>query len=57
MRRFSLLAQIVAVISRRTPAFQPAPGQPQTFNGSIHALLDLHTNDTSLYQNSSADRP
>lgn len=39
MKRSSLFSQIVAVLSRRTPAFQPAPGQPRTFGGALCQLL------------------
>jgi hypothetical protein len=39
MKRPSLFAQIVAVLSRRTPAFQPAPGQPRTFGGALYQML------------------
>jgi hypothetical protein len=42
MSRYLLLAQIVAVLSRRTPAFQPMPGQPQTFSEALRLLLRPH---------------
>jgi hypothetical protein len=38
MRSNSLAAQVLAVISRCTPAFQPLPGEPQTFPDRIAAL-------------------
>jgi hypothetical protein len=56
MRSNSLLAQVVAVLSRRTPAFQPAPGQPRTFGGMLGLVrrrrkpavpLDSHGGDGS----------
>jgi hypothetical protein len=34
-----LLAQVVAVFSRRTPAFQPSPGQSRTFGGALRQVL------------------
>ena len=38
MRSGSFAGQVVAVLSRRTPAFQPRPGEPSTFPGRVHAL-------------------
>jgi hypothetical protein len=38
MRAESLVGQVVAVLSRRTPALQPAPGEPMTFPGRIHRI-------------------
>jgi IPT/TIG domain len=38
MRAESLAGQVVAVLSRRTPALQPAPGEPVTFPGRIHRI-------------------
>ncbi|MBP2321538.1 uncharacterized protein YjbI with pentapeptide repeats [Kibdelosporangium banguiense] len=55
MRRHpSLLAQVIAVLSRRTPAFQPARGQPRTFSGTlILALRPHHANTTHQQTNTS----
>lgn len=36
MRADSLTGQVVAVLSRRTPAFQPVLGEPVTFPGRVH---------------------
>jgi hypothetical protein len=41
MRADSLAGQVVAVLSRRTPALQPAPGEPGTFPHWIHRLFLL----------------
>lgn len=41
MRADSLAGQVVAVLSRRTPALQPAPGQPATILNWIHRLFFL----------------
>jgi regulator of protease activity HflC (stomatin/prohibitin superfamily) len=39
MRADSLAGQVVAVLSRRTPAFRPNPDEPQTFPGRLRALF------------------
>ncbi len=39
MRADSLAGQIVAVLSRRTPAFEPLAGEPMTFPGRLQVLL------------------
>ena len=41
MRADSLSGQVVAVLSHRTPALQPAPGEPATFHNWIHRLFVL----------------
>jgi hypothetical protein len=41
MRARSFTGQVVAVLSRRTPAFQPRPGEPSTFPGRLHAAATL----------------
>ena len=35
MRANSLAGQVIAVMSRRTPAFQPLPGEASTFPGQV----------------------
>lgn len=35
MRANSLAGQVIAVMSRRAPAFQPLPGEPSTFPGQV----------------------
>lgn len=42
MRPESLLVQVIAVLSRRTPAFQPAAGEPITFADRLAALTRRH---------------
>ncbi|WP_322748403.1 MULTISPECIES: hypothetical protein [unclassified Frankia] len=39
MRADSFIGQVLTVLSRRTPAFTPLPGEPQTFAGHAYALL------------------
>ncbi|RSM85747.1 hypothetical protein DMH04_16240 [Kibdelosporangium aridum] len=55
MRRHSLLSQIMAVISRRTPAFRPSPGQPKTFSGALNRVLRPHRVAAPSTDSGSAD--
>lgn len=41
-RADSLTGQVIAVISRRTPAFQPRAGEPVTFPGYLHRASSQH---------------
>lgn len=48
MRADSLIGQVIAVISRRTPAFQPGPGEPYTFPGRVRQLSSAHATAATL---------
>lgn len=48
MRSSSLAGQIIAVLSRRTPAFQPRPGEPTSVPGRIRALVTAHASPSRL---------
>lgn len=50
MRRHRLLAQVLAVLSRRTPAFRLAPGQPATFGGALRLAWDSRRSPFTTHQ-------
>jgi hypothetical protein len=54
MRADSLAGQILAVVSRRTPAFQPSPDEPSTFPGRL-CWASLTRTRLLTWANKSAD--
>lgn len=54
MRADSLAGQILAVVSRRTPAFKPCPDEPSTFPGRLYRA-SLTRTGLLTWANQSAD--
>jgi WD40 repeat protein len=48
MRADSLAGQVIAVVSRRTPALEPRPGEPSTFPGRIYQASPRHARILAL---------
>lgn len=42
VRANTFAGQVIAALSRRTPAFQPGPTEPQAFPGRLRALFSRH---------------
>jgi FtsZ-interacting cell division protein YlmF len=50
MDRSSFPGQVLAVVFRRAPAFQPEPGEPTTFPGRIRAFLARRTDQRPAHE-------